>query len=304
MNDTKHRVLIVDDSSFNITILGEALSKEYEISVATNGQDALHIARGTNPPDLILLDIIMPGMDGLEACARLKEDPATRDIPVIFITSMTEEEDETKGLAVGAVDYIAKPFSIPIVKARVKTHVELKLQRDMLHRISTIDGLTGIPNRRRFDEFYSIEWKRARRSATPLTVVMCDIDHFKAYNDTYGHAQGDECLKAVASALLKIVNRPTDIVARYGGEEFVAVLPETNAQGAAFIAEAMRTIVSDQALSHENSGAADHVTISVGVATVLPTTENSPEALLKAADSMLYESKENGRNRVSAMDLG
>lgn len=304
MSEPKRRVLIVDDSSFNITILGEALSEDYEILVATNGQEGLDIAMGSHPPDLILLDIIMPGMDGLEVCTHLKANSLTVDIPVIFITSMSDEEDETTGLSVGAVDYITKPFSIPIVKARVKTHIELKRQRDMLREISTIDGLTGIANRRRFDEFYRAEWLRARRSGTALSVIMVDIDHFKNYNDTYGHAEGDECLKAVAEAMKNVINRPQDLVARYGGEEFVAVLPETGAEGALHLANGMREVVSDLKITHESSSVAAHVTVSVGVATSIPKPDSTRKQLLQEADGQLYKSKEEGRNRVSATDLG
>ncbi|WP_028587819.1 diguanylate cyclase domain-containing protein [Desulfocurvus vexinensis] len=300
MTDQRRKVLLVDDSPLNITILGEALAKDYEIAVATNGADALVMAAGPRPPDLILLDIIMPGMDGMEVCAALKADPLTSDVPVIFITAMTTEEDETRGLAAGAVDYITKPFSIPIVKARVRTHVELKAQRDLLRELSTIDGLTGIANRRRLDEFCAREWKRAQRAGAPLSVVMADIDHFKAYNDTYGHAAGDDCLRAVAQALGRAVQRPTDLVARYGGEEFAAVLPDTDAQGARHIAEAMRQAVADLALEHTASSVAAHVTISAGTATAVAASGATLEGLFAAADERLYAAKQQGRNRVEA----
>ncbi|MBU1004178.1 MAG: PleD family two-component system response regulator [Proteobacteria bacterium] len=298
MNSEKSRILIVDDSSFNIIILGEALSGEFEVSVATNGEDALATAMGPNQPDLVLLDIIMPGIDGHEVCRRLKSDASTASIPVIFITSMSEVEDETRGLELGAVDYITKPFSIPIVKARVRSHVELKRQRDILRDLSTLDGLTGIPNRRRFDEFFNLEWLRGRRSQTQISMVMADIDHFKAYNDNYGHAEGDECLRKVARAMKDCIKRPSDLLARYGGEEFAVILPETESQGAQHLAEALRAAVDSLNIPHAHSPVADHVTISVGVATLTPGALKEPEFLIKKADAMLYKAKNNGRNQV------
>ncbi|BBD09114.1 diguanylate cyclase domain-containing protein [Desulfovibrio ferrophilus] len=298
MNSERSRVLIVDDSSFNITILGEALSDEFEVSVATNGEDALAAVSGPAPPDLVLLDIIMPGIDGHEVCRRLKNNPSTASIPVIFITSMSEEDDETKGLELGAVDYITKPFSIPIVKARVRSHVELKRQRDILRDLSALDGLTGIPNRRRFDEFLNMEWLRSRRSQSPVSLIMADIDHFKAYNDNYGHAEGDECLRQVARALKFCIKRPSDLIARYGGEEFAAILAETETDGAEHLAEDIRNAVESLNIPHAHSLVTDHVTISVGVATLVPGALKDPEFLIKKADAMLYEAKENGRNQV------
>jgi len=299
-NMDKSRVLVVDDSSFNITILGEALAEEFEVSVATTGEQALEVASGPEPPDLVLLDIIMPGMDGHEVCRRLKADPATSSIPVIFITSMSEEDDETRGLELGAVDYITKPFSLAIVKARVRAHVELKRQRDILRDLSALDGLTGIPNRRRFDEFLAKEWLRGRRNQSPVSLIMADIDHFKAFNDNYGHAEGDDCLRRVARALMGALKRPTDLVARYGGEEFAVVLPETGAEGARHMGEALRAAVQALNLPHAHSEAAEQVTISVGVATVVPATQSEPEEVIKLADAQLYRAKEGGRNQVCA----
>jgi diguanylate cyclase (GGDEF)-like protein len=297
------RVLVVDDSSFNRKLLSDALSGEFEVRVAHTGAEALEMAAGRDGeprPDLVLMDIIMPGMDGHTACVRLKDDPATRDIPVIFISSMDDAEDEAHGLGLGAVDYITKPFSIPIVKARVRTHVELKRQRDTLRELSSVDGLTRIANRRRFDEYYEAEWQGAKRRQSPVSVVMADIDHFKAYNDTYGHARGDECLRAVAAALKSVLKRPTDLLARYGGEEFVAVLPGTAAEGAVALAEEMRRAVADLDIEHAASETAGHVTVSLGVGTLVPGAMVEPVALVRLADEKLYEAKNGGRDRVAA----
>ena len=296
--NTKSTILIVDDIPSNIKILGESLKTEYKIRLATNGEKALKIATSSTPPDLILLDVVMPGMDGYEVCRRLKEDATTRSIPVIFITTMSEEEDETKGLTLGAIDYITKPFSLPIVKARVKTHLELKHHRDVLEALSTLDGLTGIPNRRKFDEVLENEWFRAHREGSPLSLIMADIDHFKLYNDNYGHIEGDDCLKQVAKCLYHTVSRPTDVVARYGGEEFSVILPMTDARGAENVANKLLQRVAELQLPHAYSPVADRVTISLGVATMHPDLEKSQVRLMEQADKCLYRAKAAGRNRI------
>ncbi|MDF2878060.1 MAG: hypothetical protein K0S30_1156 [Clostridia bacterium] len=215
--ENKQIVLIVDDAPTNLKVLGTALKDTYHLKLATNGEEALGLAISKNPPDIILLDIMMPDMDGYEVCKKLKEAPETRDIPVVFITAMNEEKDEELGLQLGAIDYITKPFSIPIVKARVKNHLELKQYRDMLKENSMIDGLTQIANRRRFDETLLVEWNRQKRHSEPLSMLMIDIDFFKNYNDTYGHLQGDECLRQIAQTIKKGLKRSTDLAARWGG---------------------------------------------------------------------------------------
>jgi diguanylate cyclase (GGDEF)-like protein len=217
---------------------------------------------------------------------------------VIFITALSEEADETRGLEVGAIDYISKPISAPIVKARVRNHLQLKRYRDILENLSTLDGLTGIANRRRLDEFLAQEWLRGRRQQSPLSVCLMDIDFFKRFNNRYGHAAGDDCLRRVALALVGVGRRPADLVARYGGEEFVCVLPETDAAGAALLAEKLRDAVIALEIPHADSTAAEHVTISGGVATAIPTDESSAAQLLEAADQMLYQAKKTGRNRI------
>ena len=299
MSVDKHRILIVDDASTNIEILNEVLGAEYDSLFAMDGATALRLAV-EQEPDLILLDVVMPGLDGHEVCMRLKAEPRTKGIPVIFISGLSDESDEAKGLEIGAIDYITKPFSPPIVRARVRNHLQLKRYQDMLERLSVLDGLTGIANRRRFDEALDHEWLRSRRQSTTLSLIIIDVDCFKAFNDNYGHAAGDECLKQVASVLADGVSRPGDLVARYGGEEFVVIMPETDAVGAIVIAEKLRRGVLSLALPHAFSAAGEVVSVSVGGATIVPARHGQgPEELLKLADARLYEAKHAGRNRVA-----
>lgn len=300
MINTQQRpmILIVDDVPTNVQILAEALSPVYRIKVASNGMDALKIAQ-RKLPDLILLDVMMPRMDGFEVCRRLKADTHTHKIPVIFVTAKNADSDEELGLNLGAVDYITKPFVIPIVKARIRNHIRLKQQADLLESLSLLDALTAIPNRRRFDEALASKWRRAIRDATPLSLLMIDIDHFKQYNDYYGHGAGDVCLQMVAAELSKNVVRPSDLVARYGGEEFVVILPETGQESALQIAERLRERIEKLGLPHAYSEAESVITISVGVATQTKIPENLlPHILSDAADHALYMAKEGGRNRV------
>lgn len=299
MNSERETILIVDDEPQNLHLLGESLMDEYEVLVATSGEEAISRTQTNTPPDLILLDIMMPQMDGMQVCQKLKEDSDTANIPIIFITARDEVADETQGLAVGAVDYITKPFSPAILKARVKTHLKLKAQTDMLTQLSLVDELTGIPNRRHFDMSLRQEWQRLARSGEYLSVVMIDVDHFKQYNDNYGHSAGDECLQQVAKALDSVINRAGDMVARYGGEEFVGLLPGVNGDNSVIIGEWFRRAIEKLELEHQHSSAADIVTISIGIATCRPKEHNDPRKLLELSDQALYTSKASGRNRMS-----
>lgn len=295
----KQKILIVDDTVFNIKLLIAALEDDYDISIATNGKDALSVAHSNNPPDIILLDIMMPEMNGYEVCEKLKQEKDTKDIPIIFVTAMQDGKSEEHGLKLGAIDYITKPFSIPIVKAKIKNHLELKRYKDLLKENSAIDGLTQIANRRRFDQAFKIETKRVRRSGSYLSVLMVDIDYFKNYNDTYGHLQGDVCLRKVAQIMKASLNRPGDMVTRWGGEEFAILLPDTDKEGAILIAEKLRKAVADLAIVHETSLVDKVVTVSIGVATSDPADYTSYEKLLEQSDHALYKAKETGRNRIS-----
>jgi diguanylate cyclase (GGDEF)-like protein len=293
----KGTLLIVDDMPTNIRVLANLLKDEYLVQVANSGHKALEIAQGSTPPDLILLDIVMPEMDGYEVCRALKNHPASKRIPVIFISSLDEVSDEARGLNLGAVDYISKPFHAEIVRARVRNQMSLKLTTDLLESMSYIDGLTQVANRRYFDTTLQRELRRLARSGKPLGLILLDIDHFKAFNDNYGHGKGDECLIKVAAALRQVIARPADLLARYGGEEFVAILPETDEQGVCRIAEAMRAAVEALDYPHAYSPVADHVTISVGYLAAEVTPDAAP-TLLEQVDAALYAAKRQGRNRV------
>lgn len=293
----KRTLLIVDDQPANIKILANLLKEDYIIQVTNSGAKALDIARSNNPPDLILLDILMPDMDGYSVCRQLKNDSHASRIPVIFITALDDASDETKGLDLGAVDYISKPFHPEIVKSRIRNHMSLKVKTDLLEDMSHIDGLTQIANRRHLDQALDREMKRLNRSGKPLGIVMLDIDYFKPFNDNYGHGKGDECLVKVASALQQVIQRPGDLLARYGGEEFMVLLPETDASGVAQVAEELRAAVEAIQFPHAYSEVADHVTISVGAVSLL-IEEETAEALLHQVDQALYQAKKQGRNRV------
>lgn len=300
MEMRKKSILIVDDEPSNIKLLGDALKDYYHIRAALNSRDTIVIASSHEPPDLILLDTVIPEIDGYELCRELKRNETTRDIPVIFITSKEREEDEAKGLAAGAVDYISKPFSILIVRARINTHLELKRQRDALKEFSMLDTLTRIPNRNQLEELIMAEWKMALRQVVPVSLVVVDIDHFKLYKDTYGYSAGDECLSLVARELSDSLRRSGDFVARYGGEKFVVVLPGTDLGGAANVAETMRQCVKRLEIEHQNSPVCKYVTISLGVATLVPDMGNNPDDLIKTADKALCLAKKCGRDRVES----
>ena len=301
-NKSKPIVLVVDDTPANIHVLVEALRDDYDMMAATRGKQALELAAGSPQPDLVLLDMMMPEMDGHEVCRRLKEDARTKDIPVIFITAITSDLNEEKSFELGAVDYVTKPFSLPIVRARVRTHIMLKTRTDLLERLSNLDGLTGIANRRRFDEILSTEWSRCLRQKCPISIVLADVDHFKQYNDKHGHGAGDDCLRGLAVLLEQAGARPGDLAARYGGEEFVILLPFTDLDGALAVGEKLRILALEWCPDNSGSGE-KKVTISAGVATTVPTEDSTPEMLVNAADELLYKAKREGRNRVCSAEV-
>lgn len=300
--EKKPTVLVVDDTPANIAFLVHLLGPICHVRTAMGGGRALELARSAEPPDLILLDVVMPGMTGYEVIAQLKDDPQTAEIPVIFITSLSDEENEERGLRLGAVDYIAKPFHAAIALARVESHLRLKRYQDLLKERSHLDGLTGLSNRRAFDETLAQEWRRAARLASPLSLLMLDVDKFKQFNDLYGHLMGDDCLRRIARELAAAA-RSNDFIGRYGGEEFVCLLPHTSSEGAMHFAKRLRQAVRDLGIVHEGSDVADHVTISLGVATVVPDGNTRPDRLLAVADQMLYRVKEQGRDGFCARDL-
>ncbi|MDR1854317.1 MAG: diguanylate cyclase [Azoarcus sp.] len=295
--EKRQTLLVVDDEKSNLSLLNRILSPQYTILVARSGEEALARVRETIP-DLILLDIVMPGMNGFEVIARLKDDPATRRVPVIFITGLDSAEDEERGLELGAVDYIGKPFKEAIVRARVKNHMQILHQMHVIERLGLLDPLTDIANRRSFDEHLPREWKSAAREHRPLSLLMMDVDNFKLYNDTHGHPQGDVLLKTIARLINSAAaRRPRDICARIGGEEFAVLCPDTDHNGALDVAERIRhTVETTKVLSFDSK--LTSATISIGVATVIPKDTDNMSEFVKLADERLYAAKSDGRNRV------
>ncbi|WP_018151410.1 diguanylate cyclase [Leeia oryzae] len=312
---SKTNILLVDDDPSSIQVLSKALTGLGRIRFATSGADALRLALEV-PPDLVLLDAEMPGMNGFQVCQAMKSEPVLANIPVIFVTGHSEESMEESGLALGAVDFIAKPIRPAIVVARVKTHLRLKHASDVLLQLANTDGLTGIANRRSLDQVLIREWLRSRRLQSPLSVLMLDIDYFKLYNDTYGHLKGDETLISIAKAIQACMSRPCDLVARYGGEEFVAVLPDTGLTGALNIASTIMEKIKALALPHTATDKG-YVTVSIGIACfngkhilssegVLTKAESqtlneiqSVAELLSVADQALYQAKDAGRASIA-----
>lgn len=290
-------VLIVDDERHNRNLLTELLKDDYRLILAKSGEQAIERAR-EHLPDLILLDVIMPGMDGHAVIRTLKQDDLTRGIPVIFITALDSFDDQEIGLELGAVDYIAKPFHPPIVRVRVRNHLQLVQQRRLLEQLAMLDSLTGIPNRRRFNEVFEQEWRRCQRFSLPLSLVVADIDHFKRFNDTYGHAEGDEVLRRIAALLQRALRRSGDFVCRYGGEEFVVLLPGLADLPAQQLAEATRLEAAGEPLS-VSGGVPLTVTLSMGGATCLPSAIEPDGSLFQRADRALYAAKDSGRNCVA-----
>lgn len=294
--------MLVDDSIANIRVLNNILQDLGEIYFATSGQAAIAMAR-EKKPDLILLDVEMPNMDGYEACSILKSDPELAQAAIIFVTGHSGAEYEIKALEAGGIDFITKPLNPPVVRARVNTHLTLKAQSDLLRMQASVDGLTGAYNRRIFDERLDEECRRHRRYEAPLGLAIVDVDRFKQYNDSYGHPAGDACLQQIAKTLKRNARRPGELVARYGGEEFALILPACTLDDARSLGERLCQAVRELAIPHNQSAADGIVTISVGVASLLPAGAESASTLLAAADMALYQAKHAGRNRVVAEPL-
>ena len=295
--ERKPRLLVVDDQPTNIQVLYRVFADDCQVFMATSGEQALHTAR-EEAPDVILLDVMMPDMDGYEVCRQLKQDSATRDIPVLFVTAHHEAQEEARGLACGAVDFITKPIHPAVVRARVHTHLTLQRQTEVLKRLVFIDALTHAFNRRYFDERLAEEWGRAQRTGRPLGLILIDVDYFKQFNDVNGHQRGDDALRQVAQALQETTLRPGDVVCRYGGEEFACLLPDTDLDGALQVAQRMKLAVRELAIGHPASAVDQVLTISAGVAVRTPTSRGDAAALLALADAQLYRAKAEGRARV------
>jgi len=292
----KNSILIVDDEKSNLMVLTHLLAQEYAIYTAKDGRDAISKAENLLP-DLILLDIVMPEMSGFEVLATLKNSEKTQEIPVIFITGLDSGEDEEKGLVLNAADYISKPFRPAIVKLRIRNQIQIVNQLRTIERLSMIDQLTNIPNRRSFDNRLSMEWRRAIREKTPLSIFMIDVDKFKVYNDTYGHQQGDAVLRMVADIFMRTIRRPGDFASRWGGEEFAVLLPTTDMAGAMVVAKQILANVENADMACPDGGITK-VTVSIGVNSVFPNSGSSIDKFISGADDALYTAKETGRNRI------
>lgn len=288
-------ILVVDDEASNIEILSAALEDQYEVCFATSGEEALDVATQV-VPDLVLLDVVMPGMDGHEVCRRLKATAMLADVPVIFTTALGDHEAELRGLEAGAIDYITKPISPAIVRARIRNHLEMKRMRDRLAELAVTDALTGLGNRRQLEKSLDQEVTRLGHSRSDLSVLILDIDFFKRFNDNYGHTAGDRCIKMVAATLNRALRRAADLAVRYGGEEFACVLPEASHEEAMDIADTIRSRVTALNIPHKQSDAAPYVTVSIGVATARVMPGAKPGAWIEAADAQLYLAKAAGRN--------
>lgn len=310
------KALLIEDTLTSATLVSHQLRKiGIEPIVARNGETGIELYKQEHP-DLILLDIIMPGMDGFEVARRIRQlEQFGEWTPIIFLTARTSDADLEKAISVGGDDYLIKPVSETVLAAKVRAMQRIAQMRfsllvltrklddanQELTRLSSLDGLTGISNRRQFDETLLREWRRLGRQGRPLSMLLCDVDYFKQFNDSYGHQVGDECLKAVARTLKDTLRRPADLVARYGGEEFAVILPDTEITGALQVAEAMRSAVEGLNITHRYSKGASVVTISIGVASTTPSrTGSDSSVLLKRADDALYRAKQAGRNRIAA----
>ena len=295
---TRDTILVMDDSPIVLRLIETILTRaDHRVLTSETGEEGLALA-ATCLPDLILLDALMPGMNGFQVCARLKADPRTQDIPVLFVTALRGEADEVAALNAGAIDFIPKPILPATLLARVRNHLELKHSKDRLRALSLLDGLTGIANRRQFDLTLDLEWQRAMRNNQPISLIMGDVDRFKSYNDHLGHAEGDACLRNVARAFRDALKRPGDLSARFGGEEFACVLPDTDAAGARLVAEDIMALLRARAMPYPGSRPRKYVTVSLGLATMLGTPGQSPLALVQEADRNLYEAKHTGRDRM------
>lgn len=319
-------ILVVDDTPNNLRLLSQILREAgYEVRSALNGKMAFASVQAS-PPDLILLDIQMPGLNGYELCQRLRQTPFGMDIPIIFISALQNVQDRMKAFEVGGVDYILKPFYPQEVLARVQIHLtvsqqqrhlkakNLELQREVerrrqvelllyetnqeLERLSNLDGLTQLANRRRFDQYLWEMWQLLQIDHDCLSLILCDVDFFKRYNDAYGHPAGDRCLQHVAQALLNGVHQATGLTARYGGEEFAVILPNASSYEAQMAAERIRNLVFGLELEHIKSPLYQRVTLSLGVSTLVPEVHISPQQLIAKADAALYAAKTQGRNQV------
>lgn len=293
-------LLLVDDEPANLRLMSDILAEQYELLLATNTEAALRIARAQKP-DLVLMDVVLPGISGLEACRRLGNLAETSDIPVIFITGGSSEDEELACWDAGGVDFVGKPIRPVTLLRRIASHISLKMQSDELRVLAGTDPLTGLANRRTFDSHLAKEWRRCWRQRLPLSMAIIDVDWFKAYNDHYGHDAGDQALRAVSDALQSACTRAGDTVARLGGEEFAVLMPGTSSEGAQTLIGRLFSLLEERAMPHEGSPLA-RLSASAGVATCHPGPASDSSELMALADNRLYEAKAQGRARFVSSD--
>ncbi len=296
-DEGRRTVLIVEDVPSNAMTVATALEELYEIQLAMDGTTALEMAQSEDPADLILVDIGIPNIDGFEVCRRLKQNERTRNIPIIFVTGRSGEAEEEHGLSLGAIDFIHKPISPALLRARVRNHLQMKQQADWLRSASRTDPLTGLANRRFAVEQLEREWRRSLRSENSFAVVMIDIDNFKRINDTAGHLAGDDCLIGIAHSIAGTARDKIDVVSRWGGEEFLLILPDADPKGAGIVAERMVDTVRQLGWRHP-APEIEFVTVSAGSAAMVAAEDRSWESLVSRADAALYQAKEAGRDRA------
>jgi two-component system chemotaxis family response regulator WspR len=326
-------VLLVDDQKMVAEGIRRMIADEPDIEFHYCSDPKLAVKTATDTrATVILQDLVMPEVDGMTLVRFYRNNPGTRDVPVIVLSSKEDPNTKSDAFYQGATDYLVKlPEKVELL-ARIRAHTKSylaqkerdeafvtlsKMQQQLenmntelarsnreLHRLSALDGLTGVANRRQFDTTLNQEWQRSSRSRAPLSLIFADIDFFKRYNDLYGHQTGDDCLKKVATALQQTVHRPADLVARYGGEEFVMILPETTEEGALAIAEKMLRNIAALDIPHAESDVTSRVSLSIGIATMTPEEDGLPETLVRAADEALYLAKERGRNRIEIAPTG
>lgn len=323
-------ILLADDDKLIRVLLREYMEKEgYQVQDVTNGKECLE-AFLTVKPDLVLLDAIMPVMDGFACCKQLIQiarnnlalalanfDTGGSSLgstvitklwertPILMITGLDDSESVDRAFESGASDFVSKPIHWAVLRQRVRRllqqaqlYKQLEAANQALQQLANVDGLTGVANRRRFNDYLNSQWLTLASERSPLSLILCDIDFFKLYNDKYGHPAGDMCLQKVGTVLNGIVSNSLDLVTRYGGEEFAVIMPQTQLGGAVKFAAAMQAGVRELEITHEQSSVSQYVTLSLGVATTIPTFETEPSALILAADKALYQAKAEGRNRI------
>ncbi|MCF2948697.1 diguanylate cyclase [Paraglaciecola aquimarina] len=294
---TKFSVLVIDDNITTVKLIADALSPEFDVSFATSAEQGLKLAIENPTVDVIILDIMLPDMDGYQVCKKLKSNSITQKIPVLFATALDQTADQQKGFELGAVDYITKPIEIPILRARATTHARLHRHIQNLEHLAATDPLTSCANRRTFNDVFSLEWKRSIRTKESLSMLMIDVDDFKQFNDNYGHGKGDECLVTVSRIIANAATRPGDLVSRYGGEEFAVVMPDTDIAGAEKIAQEIINNIIKAKIPHLYSSIEKYVTVSIGVSCISPIASINKELLIEQADKAMYQAKADGKNK-------